>query len=68
MAASTSQTALCIVLDTRLTFEENLKEVVNKTNKTIGLLRKLQNISPTAASITIPYIFSMIKLTITPLL
>ena len=30
-----------IVLDLKLTFEEHLKNAFNKTNKTIGLLRKL---------------------------
>ena len=30
-------------LDCKLNFEEHLKTIVNKTNKTIGLLRKFQN-------------------------
>lgn len=53
MTASASQKAICILFDTWITFEENLKEEVNKTSKTIGLLQKLQNISLRAALITI---------------
>ena len=34
---------LGVILDVKLTFEEHLKNVFNKTNKTIGLLRKLSN-------------------------
>ena len=30
-------------LDYKLNFEDHLKTIVNKINKTIGLLRKLQN-------------------------
>ena len=41
------------MFDTWINFEENLKEEVNKTSKTIGLLQKLQNISLRAALITI---------------
>ena len=33
---------LAIILDNRLSFEEHLRLVFGKTNKTIGLLRKLQ--------------------------
>ena len=35
-----------------LTFEEHLKNVFNKTNKTIGLLRKLSNLLPRQALVT----------------
>ena len=31
-------------LDTKLNFQEHLKNILNKVNKIIGLLRKLQNI------------------------
>ena len=43
-----SQKQLGIVLDDRLSFEEHLKMV----NKTIGLLRKLNNILPGSALLT----------------
>ena len=43
-----SQKQLGIVLDDRLSFEEHLKMV----NKTIGLLRKLNNIPPGSALLT----------------
>ena len=48
-----SQKHLGIILDVKLTFEEHLKNVFNKTNKTIGLLRKLSNLLPRQALITI---------------
>ena len=41
-----SQKHLGMILDTKLNFQEHLKNVLNKVNKTIGLLRKLQNILP----------------------
>ena len=41
------------VLDTRLDFNLYLKNVQNKANKTIGLLRKLQNTLPRTSLITI---------------
>ena len=37
------QKHLGILLDCKLNFEEHLKTIVNKINKTIGLLRKFQN-------------------------
>ena len=42
-----------VILDVKLTFEEHLKNVFNKTNKTIGLLRKLSNLLPRQALVTI---------------
>ena len=48
-----SQTHLEVILDIKLTFEEHLKNVFNKTNKTIGLLRKLSNLLPRQALVTI---------------
>ena len=42
-----------MVLDTRLDFNLHLKNVQNKVNKTIGLLRKLQNTLPRTSLITI---------------
>ena len=40
-------------LDCKLNFEEHLKTIVNKTNKTIGLLRKFQNFLPRKSLLTI---------------
>ena len=48
-----SQTHIGVILDVKLTFEEHLKNVINKTNKTIGLLRKLSNLLPRQALVTI---------------
>ena len=42
-----------MVLETRLDFNLHLKNVQNKVNKTIGLLRKLQNTLPRTSLITI---------------
>ena len=44
---------LGILLDAKLTFEEHYKSILNKTNRTIGLLRKLQSLLPRATLITI---------------
>ena len=44
---------LGVILDVKLTFEEHLENVFNKTNKTIGLLRKLSNLLPRQALVTI---------------
>ena len=48
-----SQTHLGVILDVKLTFEEHLKNVFNKTNKMIGLLKKLSNLLPRQALVTI---------------
>ena len=50
---TTSQKHLGIILDTRLSFEKRLKIVLCKINKTIGLIRKLQNLLPRTALITL---------------
>ena len=42
-----------MILDTKLNFQEHLKNILNKVNKTIGLLRKLQNILPRGLLLTI---------------
>ena len=47
------QIHLGVILDVKLTFEEHLENVFNKTNKTIGLLRKLSNLLPRQALVTI---------------
>ena len=39
-----SQKYLGVILDVKLTFEEHLKIVFSKTNKTIGVLWKLSNL------------------------
>ena len=48
-----SQKRLGMILDTKLNFQEHLKNILNKVNKTIGLLRKLQNILPGGPLLTI---------------
>ena len=52
-----SQKLLGIILDIKLTFEEHLKSVFKKTNKTIGLLQKLSNLLPRQALVTISKAF-----------
>ena len=47
------QTHLGIILYVKLTFEEHLKNVFNKTNKIIGLLKKLSNLLARQALLTI---------------
>ena len=42
-----------MVLDCKLNFEEHLKTIVKKINKTIGLLRKFQNLLPRKSLLTI---------------
>ena len=48
-----SQKQLGMILHSKLTFEDHYKTVLSKTNRTIGLLRKLQNLQPREALITI---------------
>ena len=48
-----SQKHLGLFLDNRLDFQEHLKIVLNKVNKMIGLLRKLQNVLPRPSLLTI---------------
>ena len=40
---SVTQNHLEMLLDTKLDFQGHLKSILNKVNKTIGLLRKLHN-------------------------
>ena len=47
------QRHLGLNLDNSLTFDKHLTNVSNKISKTIGLLRKLQNILPTPALLII---------------
>ena len=48
-----SQKHLGIILDNCLSFSNHLKIILNKVNKTVGLLRKLHNILPRPALLTI---------------
>ena len=48
-----SQKHLGLILDNKLNFQEHLQNILNKVNKTIGLLRKLQNILPREPLLTI---------------
>ena len=48
-----SQKHLGIILANRLSFANHLKMILNKVNKTVGLLRKLHNILPRPALLTI---------------
>ena len=47
------QKHLGIVLDSKLTFENHLNMVTTEINEAIGLLRKLQNLLPRTALVTI---------------
>ena len=53
VSQSTYQKHLGVILDASLSFDEHLISVQSKTNKTICLLRKLQNTLPRQALITI---------------
>ena len=44
---------LGLILNTKLNFQEHLKSILNKVNKTIGQLRKLQNVLPRGPPLTI---------------
>ena len=50
---SVTQKHLGMLLDTKLDFQEHLKSVLNKVNKTIGLLRKLHSSLPRLPLLTI---------------
>ena len=43
---TSSQKHLGVTSDFKLTFDGHLNDVLNKVNKTVGLLRKLQNLLP----------------------
>ena len=53
VSETNSQKHLGVVLDNRLSFEDHLKMILNKVNKTIALLRKLHNILLRSALLTI---------------
>ena len=48
-----SQKHLGIIPDNRLSFANHLKMILRKVNKTVGLLRKIHNILPRPALLTI---------------
>ena len=50
---TSSQKHLGVTLDVKLTFDEHLNNVLNKVNKTIGLLHKLQHLLSRSTLITI---------------
>ena len=50
---STTQKHLGMVLDVKLDFQEHLKNIYSKVNKTISLLRKLNNTLPRLPLLTI---------------
>ena len=54
---TTYQKHLGIILDTWLSFEKHLKTMLCKMNKTIGLIRKLQNLIPRKVLITLYKVF-----------
>ena len=49
------QKHLGLILDSQLSFEEHLKTIFSKANKTIGLIRKLRNSLPRASLMTYIY-------------
>ena len=53
VSQSSSQKHLGVILDSKLIFDEHLKMVSLKISKTLGLLRKLHNLLPRSALITI---------------
>ena len=53
VSQSPYQKHLGIFLDAQLTFEEYLKVTTTEVNKTIGMIRKLQNVLPRLALMTI---------------
>ena len=53
MTQSTTQKHLGMILDVKLDFQGHLKSIYSKINKTIGLLRKLNNNLPRLPLLTI---------------
>ena len=53
VALTNSQKHLEMQLDKKLHFEEHLNKVESKVNKTIGIIRKLQNVLRRSALLTI---------------
>ena len=48
-----SQKHLGMILDNKLNFQEHLKNILDKVNKSIGLMRKLHSILPRGSLLTI---------------
>ena len=57
-----SQKHLGIILDKKLNFEEPVNKVTRKINKTIGVIRKLQNVERRPAPFTIYKCFHLIHM------
>ena len=57
MSQTNSQKHLGVTLDLKLTFEEHLLNVFKTVNRTIGLIRKLQNVLPRISLVTIYKVF-----------
>ena len=53
VAQTNSQKHLVMQLDKKLNFEEHLNKIESKVSKTIGIIRKLQNILPQSALLAI---------------
>ena len=53
VSQTNSQKHLGVTLDLKLTFEEHLLNVFKTVNKTLGLMRKLQNVLPRITLVTI---------------
>ena len=53
MQASSQKHLLCVTLDRKLIFDKHLNNVLNKVNKTIRLLHKLQYLLPRSTLITL---------------
>ena len=53
VAQTNCQKHLGTQLDKKLNFDEHLSKVESKVNKTIGIIRKLQNVLPRPALLTI---------------
>ena len=54
---SVTQKHLGTLMDTKLDFQEHLKSILNKVNKTVGLLRKFYNTLPSLPLLTICKLF-----------
>ena len=53
VAQTSSQKHLGMHLDKKLNFEEHLSKVETKVNKSVGIIRKLQNLLPRSALLTV---------------
>ena len=53
VAQTSSQKHLGMHLDKKLNFEEHLSKIETKVNKSVGIIRKLQNVLPQSALLTV---------------